>query len=50
MSKDIIDAIIKNDLDAARTAVTRTLSEKATEALQTRKQVVASQYFNKKAE
>ena len=51
MSKEIIvKSLINNDLDTAKTAVFQALSEKAAEALQTRKQEVASQYFTPKAE
>jgi hypothetical protein len=50
MSNDIVQSIAQNDLDTAKTAVLRSLSEKAAEALQARKQEVASQYFAPKAE
>lgn len=51
MSKEtIVQALVKNDLDTAKTALLQSLSEKAADAIQARKQVVASQYFAPKAE
>lgn len=50
MSKEILKHIVNNDLDKAKSAVFQSLSEKASEAIQVRKQQVASQYFTPKAD